>query len=128
MRKILQCVVAFFLCVALFRALNNAGPISLYDLLVEVQSFEFDLSAFYDHIAILADGDFKNSVVSFPYYDPNGVFVPLLDFLRALLDPILQVFNFCCELLEAIAYYFKEFLLLGKFLLELLLDLLGFSA
>ena len=63
--RFLKTFMAFFIVIALIRAIFNAPPISVYDLLIELQSFEFNIDPIVDLINDFQNGsfnpDFKNT-------------------------------------------------------------------
>ena len=57
--KFLKALMALFICIALIRAVNDAGEISIYNILLRLQTIEFDISGFEDIIAFFKNGNFS---------------------------------------------------------------------
>ena len=62
--RFLKWLMSILVCVSLFRAINGAGPISISDMLVDLQSFRFDLSAVEDLIDLFRSGSFSDGFAS----------------------------------------------------------------
>ena len=56
--------MAIFVCIALIRAVNGAGELSLFNILADIQNFDFDFSAVQEMVAFFRDGTFIDGFVS----------------------------------------------------------------
>ena len=52
--------MALFVCIAFIRAINNAGGISIYNILLKIQSIDFDISSVEDIIDFFKNGSFES--------------------------------------------------------------------
>ena len=58
--KFLKIVMALFVCIALIRAVNDAGGISVYQMLLKVQEIDFDIQGIQDIIEFFKNGSFES--------------------------------------------------------------------
>ena len=58
--KFLKMLMALFVCIAFIRAINNAGGISIYSMLIRIQSIDFDISSIEDIIEFFKNGNFES--------------------------------------------------------------------
>ena len=58
--KFLKTLMALFVCIAFIRAINNAGGISIYNILLKIQSIDFDISSVEDIIDFFKNGSFES--------------------------------------------------------------------
>ena len=56
--------MALFVCIALIRAVNGADEISLYDILLKIQTIDYDFSAVKELVSFFKNGDFADGFVS----------------------------------------------------------------
>lgn len=61
--RLMKTLMALFACIALIRAVNGAGAFSVMDLLVDLQTFEFDFQHVSELISLFKDG----TVLDFAY-------------------------------------------------------------
>ncbi len=129
--RFLKFLMAIFLVVALFRAVNNAGPLSVTDMLVELQGFRYDFSAFEDLIDLF-DTSLKSSssgVISGGVGEDPGI----IDYIKSIFDYIKNIpklfEDFTAKIIQFVTALWslvrQTFLLLGK-MIKLLLDVIGF--
>lgn len=52
--------MALFVCIALIRAVNDAGGISVYQMLLKVQEIDFDIQGIQDIIEFFKNGSFES--------------------------------------------------------------------
>ena len=62
--RILTPIMAVLVCIAFIRAVNGAGEISLYEILIDVQGFNFDFSAVHEIIDFFSSGRWNDSFVT----------------------------------------------------------------
>ena len=69
--------MAILVCIALIRAVNGADEISLYDILLKIQTFDYDFTDVNELISFFKDGDFADSFVSWnsSLYGIEGFFI-----------------------------------------------------
>lgn len=58
--KFLKTITALFVCIAFIRAINQAGGISIYNILIKIQSINFDISSIEDIIEFFKEGTFDS--------------------------------------------------------------------
>lgn len=62
--KIIAPIAGILVCISFIRAVNGAGEISLYDILVDLQNFNFDFTEVQELIDFFRSGRWNDSFVS----------------------------------------------------------------
>lgn len=58
--KFLKTLTALFVCIAFIRTINQAGGISIYNILLKIQAIDFDISGIEDIIEFFKNGSFES--------------------------------------------------------------------
>ena len=60
--RFLKTLMAILICIGFIRAANNAGSLSIKELLTDLKSLEFDFDAITDLINYFSDNNFSNEI------------------------------------------------------------------
>ena len=60
--RFLKTLMAILICISFIRAANNAGSLSIKELLTDLKSLEFDFDAITDLINYFSDNSFSNEI------------------------------------------------------------------
>lgn len=97
MRKagLLKTIMAFLVCLALIRAVNNAGGLSVTDILVEVQNFKFDTSKITELLDLFKEGNLTSGLVGWnrELTGIDGFFANMANVLTSFFDMIWRLIN-----------------------------------
>lgn len=124
--RFLKYFMAIFVCIALIRAINGAGGISLYDILLRIQSFDYDFSAVEELVAFFKDGTFLDGFVSW-----NDSLTGLDGFFINIRNVVLSFFVTIGSLLKVVVRGFwnivvQVFRIFGQ-IFSLFLSVLGYT-
>lgn len=72
MPKILATIIAFMVCLSLIRAVLGAGHISLYDILLDIQHFDFSMEGVQELVEMVRGGSLTNNIFSWNH-DLTGI-------------------------------------------------------
>lgn len=62
--KVLTALVGVLICISLIRAVNNAGPLSVTDIVAQIQNFQFNFSRVNHLFEDFRSGAFKDGFIS----------------------------------------------------------------
>lgn len=123
--RFFKVIAGFLVCIVFIRAVNGAGPLSLMDILVDLQEFEFDFNGITDLIALFEDGVLADHLYSWDYNltGLEGFFVNLGRVLSSFFD---MCFVLCSTVVKAL--WSAILAVIGIFvqLMSLLSTVLGF--
>lgn len=115
--RFLKVLMPLLVCIALIRAINGAGALSLNDILVELQSFSFDFQDVADLISLFRDGVLADSFVGWNsnLTGVEGYFINMGNVLQSFFTMIATVisssfkaiWNLVTELVSLIAQIFS---------------------
>ncbi len=93
--KFLKVIIAFLVCLALIRAVNNAGDLSITDVLVEIQNFKFDTSKISELMNLFKEGNLTAGLVGWnrELTGIDGFFANMSNVLTSFFDMIWRVIN-----------------------------------
>ena len=121
--RFMRSLMALLVCVALIRAVNGAGPLSVSDILVDFQQFDFDMQHIADLISLFNEGVLSDSLYEWNYnldgisgffinigkslssfFSMIGLLVKtvvfaLWDVILSVIDLLLQLLSLVCEVL-----------------------------
>ncbi|MBR2312469.1 MAG: hypothetical protein IKA46_04195 [Clostridia bacterium] len=125
--KFLKTITALFVCIAFIRAINNAGGISIYNILLKIQSINFDISSIEDIIDF-----FENSSFESGFREWNNELTGFDGFVTNLKNILSSFFTMIGNLIKVFVVglwkiFVEIFKLLGK-LLDLVLYVTGFKS
>lgn len=124
--KFLKTCMALFVCLALIRAVNGAGDLSIYDMLLKIQTIDFDISGIEEIISFFKEGSFTAG-----FGEWNNDLVGIEGFLENLKTVLVSFFTMMGNLIKVFVVglwkiFVETFALLGK-LLDLVLYVTGFK-
>lgn len=123
---ILAPVVGILVCVSFIRALNGAGEISLNNILVDLQGFDFSFDSVRELIDFFRSGSFKDDFVSWDsaLTGIEGFFINIKNVVTSFFVTIASIFK---VVLRGSWRLIVEFVTLIGDILSLVLGVLGFA-
>ena len=114
-----------FVCIALIRAVNDAGGISIYQMLLKVQEIDFDIQGIQDIIEFFKNGSFESGFAKW-----NDNLTGFDGFVTNFKNIFVSFFTMMGNLIKVFAVglwriFVEFFKLLGK-LFDLVLYVTGF--
>lgn len=117
--KFLKILMAFFIVLAFIRSVNNAGPLLVDELLVQIESFDFSFDSVEELLSLFEKGSFSSQLKSWDadlsLFDNLGnvlgsffgacwnflvgAFMAFWHLLLEVLGVFVQIFNICCSIL-----------------------------
>ena len=122
---ILAPLMGILVCVSFIRAINNAGEISLYSILTDLQGFDFSFDSIRELIDFFSTGAFKDDFVSWDsaLTGIEGFFINIKNVVSSFFVTIASIFK---VVLRGSWRLLVEFVTLIGDILGLLLGILGF--
>ena len=124
MKRLFTTLMAAFVVVAFFRAMNGAGDFSLTDLLVDLQNFEFDIEPLRKFIRMFGGGDLGLFSWNNALTGIGGFFVNLGNFFSWLFSYAWQLL---ASIVNAVWNTASELMRLVGTLLNFFMDLFGYA-
>lgn len=124
--RFLKLLMALLVCIALIRAVNGAGKISLYDILLKIQTIDYDFSAVKELVSFFKNGDFADDFVSW-----NSSLTGLEGFFINIKNVVTSFFSTIGSLLKVVVrglwnIIVQTFRIFGQ-IFSLFLSVLGYT-
>ena len=112
-------LMPILVCVALIRAINGAGGISLDEILLEIQNFSFDFQDVADLLALFRDGTLLDSFVGWDsslsgiegfFINVANVFVSFFQMIATVISSVVKaLWNLIMEFVSILVQIFAIF-------------------
>ena len=124
--RFLKFLMPILVCIALIRAINGVGGISLDDILLEIQGFSFDFQDVSDLISLFRDGTLIDSFVGWnnDLVGFEGFFTNIGNVLSSFFTMIVTLIT---SLVKALWNLVVEFVSLLAQIFSLVTNILGFD-
>lgn len=122
--KIFKFLMAFFIVVAFFRAMNGAGDFSFTDLVTDLQGFRFDTEPLLKFIRMFSGGELGLFSWDASLTGIDGFFVNMGNFFAWLFSYAWQLL---VQLFDAVWNTVSELMRLVYSLIKLVFDVFGYS-
>lgn len=86
--RFLKSLMAILICISFIRAANNAGSLSIKELLTDLKSLEFDFDAITDLINYFSDNSFSNE-----FYTWNDELTGIDGFATNFKNTMISIFD-----------------------------------
>lgn len=125
--RFLKVLMPIFVCIVLIRAVNGAGALSLNDILVDLQDFDFDIDTTWGLISLFS-GKHVDAVLDFSWnYDLTGVSGFFVNIGSAISSYFLFLGEVVFDLISVVWKVFDTFFSIFSSFFNLVYDIFGFG-